>query len=275
MPTTYAHYRFGQDVLGRLDGETKELIHNNIDIFNYGIYGPDILFFHSIGSDKITKKGSTNHHEPFKIILSYATSQTASAKDKAVYLAYIFGFICHFALDSYCHGYVNYTKNINGMTHGGMENEFDRFLMELDGHNPRKFKPVMHMKPTRELANQIAYVYPEIDSKTAYKCIKAMRRSCSFCVPTNPFKELIITISLFFSGNMRKKSGIVISRRKDLRSEETNSELFELYQRAVEVAAKLISKFDLKHTDFPSIYDFTFSTKVRVESELDKAMEAI
>ena len=46
MPTTYAHYTFGQEVLKNLDGEIKKIIDKNIDLYNIGLHGPDILFYH-------------------------------------------------------------------------------------------------------------------------------------------------------------------------------------------------------------------------------------
>ena len=39
MPTTYAHYRFGDDVRKHLGEKEKTIILKNPDIYNYGIYG--------------------------------------------------------------------------------------------------------------------------------------------------------------------------------------------------------------------------------------------
>ena len=45
------------------------------------------------------------------------------------YLAYYYGFICHFALDATCHGYIEKRIHESGVSHGEIEVEFDRFLM--------------------------------------------------------------------------------------------------------------------------------------------------
>ena len=45
MPTTYAHFRFGNDLLKVLPDETKKTINKNIELYNIGLHGPDILFY--------------------------------------------------------------------------------------------------------------------------------------------------------------------------------------------------------------------------------------
>ena len=43
------------------------------------------------------------------------------------------GFLCHLALDSACHGYVDERAADGPISHMAMEGEFDRMLMESDG----------------------------------------------------------------------------------------------------------------------------------------------
>ena len=45
MPTTYAHFRFGNDVLKVLPDEMKKTINKNIELYNIGLHGPDILIY--------------------------------------------------------------------------------------------------------------------------------------------------------------------------------------------------------------------------------------
>ena len=46
MPSTYAHYRFGKDVLGRLPAKQKQDIQAHPDLYNIGLHGPDLLFYY-------------------------------------------------------------------------------------------------------------------------------------------------------------------------------------------------------------------------------------
>ena len=46
MPSTYAHYRFGQDVLKALPDQYKKVLLQEADLFNIGLHGPDLLFYY-------------------------------------------------------------------------------------------------------------------------------------------------------------------------------------------------------------------------------------
>ena len=57
MPATYAHYKFGEAVKGSFPEDKKEIrdiIDRNVDLFSFGLHGPDIFFYyHPIISYKI------------------------------------------------------------------------------------------------------------------------------------------------------------------------------------------------------------------------------
>ena len=46
MPATYAHYRFGQDVLKALPEKYRNILLQEEDLFNIGVHGPDLLFYY-------------------------------------------------------------------------------------------------------------------------------------------------------------------------------------------------------------------------------------
>ena len=46
--------------------------------------------------------------------------------------AYLCGFLCHFALDCACHGYINDLAARGEVSHEEIESEFDRILLEED-----------------------------------------------------------------------------------------------------------------------------------------------
>lgn len=43
MPSTYAHYRFGQEVLKELPNDIKKIIIENKELYDIGLHGPDLL----------------------------------------------------------------------------------------------------------------------------------------------------------------------------------------------------------------------------------------
>ena len=46
MPSTYAHRRFGADVLQQLPAALQDQIGKNRALFDVGLHGPDLLFYY-------------------------------------------------------------------------------------------------------------------------------------------------------------------------------------------------------------------------------------
>ena len=46
MPSTYAHYKFGQEIRHKLTRKEKQIIDEFPDNFNIELHGPDILFYY-------------------------------------------------------------------------------------------------------------------------------------------------------------------------------------------------------------------------------------
>ena len=76
--------------------------------------------------------------------------------------AYLYGFICHFALDHSCHGYIEEKIQKSGVTHAEIEVEFDRMLLEKHGHNPITSHLTNHIPTDATCAGVIAEFFPEV-----------------------------------------------------------------------------------------------------------------
>ncbi|WP_244833924.1 hypothetical protein [Clostridium sp. BJN0001] len=62
MPSTYAHYRLGQKVLGKLPDEIKTTINSYKQLYDIGLHGPDILFYYKpLWSCTVNKQGYDIH----------------------------------------------------------------------------------------------------------------------------------------------------------------------------------------------------------------------
>ena len=75
-------------------------------------------------------------------------------------MAYLYGFICHYALDRVCHKYINEYADYDMGMHFKIEAEFDRLLMSRDGYNPLTHKVTDHIHPTLELAETAKIFFP-------------------------------------------------------------------------------------------------------------------
>lgn len=129
MPNYYAHLRFGNRVLEGLSECVRLRIQDEYDAFVLGQYGPDPLYF--CKSKSARAWGKRIHHRPVSEMMErLRVAVEQGVPNSAGYAA---GFLCHFALDSCCHGYLRQRAGAGGLRHVEIEAEFDRFLMERDG----------------------------------------------------------------------------------------------------------------------------------------------
>ena len=62
MPSTYAHYRFGEAVLQKLPLPQQELVAQHKNLFAIGLHGPDILFYYRpLFRNKLGRMGGILH----------------------------------------------------------------------------------------------------------------------------------------------------------------------------------------------------------------------
>ena len=131
MPSTYAHYRMGQEVIKQVSVPAHDIIMKHKQLYDIGLHGPDILFYyHPLVTNPVNAIGYGLHERSGKYFFGKAAEIIETASDKEAALAYIYGFICHFALDSTCHGYIDEKIAQSGVSH--MPNgEFSNICLSL------------------------------------------------------------------------------------------------------------------------------------------------
>lgn len=94
--------------------------------------------------------------------------------DSHAYLSYLYGFICHFALDVSCHGYIDEKIASSGISHTEIESEFDRMLMVKDGYDPVSHITTSHIIPSMENAEVIQSFFDGACSVDIFDTLKGM-----------------------------------------------------------------------------------------------------
>ncbi len=62
MPSTYAHYRMGQEVYKSLPALARTTINNHKELYDIGLHGPDILFYYQpLAVCAVNKQGYDMH----------------------------------------------------------------------------------------------------------------------------------------------------------------------------------------------------------------------
>lgn len=131
MPAVYAHHQFGNLVRERLDGQIRETVEQYPALFEAGLQGPDFLFFYKpLKKNPVSRRGYEIHEEKASVFLKKGLKVIQNTGAQSPEYAYLFGFICHFMLDSQCHPYVSEEMKRTGAGHIEIESGFEKFLLK-------------------------------------------------------------------------------------------------------------------------------------------------
>ena len=187
MPTTYAHWAFGRDCLNRMPGQLQEIVTKHRDIYDFGVHGPDILFYY-LPNPKVDKLGIKMHMTSASVVFSNFKKSFDRFKDKDEMLAYILGYLTHFTLDSECHTYVEAKRKHSNITHNRVEAQWDRHQMLIDGKTPNLVDRAESLKPSKANAKVISYFYP-YKEKEVLKYLKYQKAIVTLSNAISPRKE--------------------------------------------------------------------------------------
>lgn len=101
MLPAYVYLYFGQAVRQQLPDALQTIIKHQPSLYQAGLLGPDLfLCCHRFFSDAVYETGLRLHKQPAVFFFQQALTILSELSDPEAGLAYLFGFICHFILDS-------------------------------------------------------------------------------------------------------------------------------------------------------------------------------
>ena len=261
MPAAYTHYRFGRDVLRLLPPEKRQIIASHRALYDIGLHGPDIFFFYRPLTDNaVARMGHSLHRQTGATVLRRMAALLAQAPSEAA-TAYLYGFLCHFALDSACHGYVGQMEAL-GVGHSLLETQLDRSYLVEDRLDPERVNPTGHLKPSPEAARVIAAFFPQVTEREVEASVRDMIRVQQLLLPTSHAKRTMLQGAT----RLLKKdyvAGMVMPTRESLACRQMVARLRAMYEEALPVAVSLIEDFPrLDH----SAYAYNFEG-IRVGEE--------
>lgn len=244
MPTTYAHYKFGKDVIGALTRPLQQSIESRRELFDIGLHGPDILFYYkALSKNHVNGLGYEMHDQFADEFFTRAVKVIDESQDKAAARAYIYGFICHFSLDSECHKYVEKMIQVSGISHSEIEMEFDRLLLTEDYINPLTYLATNHIHPARENAEIIAPFFEGISVEEVQKALSSMITCHKMLLAPRQAKRKLLFGAMKVAGQYEHLHGMVMSEEANPACAEYCQLLKKKYAGAVPLAAGLILKY--------------------------------
>ena len=216
----------------------------NRELFDIGLHGPDILFYYrALIPNSVSGQGYGMHKQMADLFFERAKKVIADADDKTMSRAYIYGFICHFALDSTCHPYVEAYVRESGVSHCEIETEFDNALLREDGYDPMKFFTASHIKPSRQRAEVVAPFYEGVTVDETLAAMKGMISVHHMLQAANPVKRWVVLAGMRAAGKYEFMHGLVANPQPNPKCIQSSRKLEELYKTAVPLAVRLIGEY--------------------------------
>ncbi len=249
MPTTHAHKTFGDLLLTAYPAQLRQRITPHLKLFYIGLHGPDVLmYYNALTKHPVNRLGRAVHKQPARAFFTHGTQvlhgTAADARDAA--LAYLLGFLGHFALDSVCHSYVERKIQVSGCSHTQIEMEFDRHLLVRQGIDPVKAHLVGHIHPGRAAARVIAPFFPQLTARQVSVALRSMVVCLELLRAPGKGKRWLISQAFRLTGNTQGMGGLVMSAVPAPACADSNLRLQKLMEKALPLCLRLTQNY-LEH----------------------------
>ena len=210
MPGLITNYLFGERSFQSLSPNyLKEIIRKNPNAYRMGLQGPDIFFYYLNSYMRSRKNNICDvlHEKNTGAFIDNMLEYTIilDADDKEICLAYISGFLCHYALDSNTHPYLHFRveQDLNdhperrsiSFYYRRIETLMDMLLLKRLNHmEPSQLNlealVSLNKKDRKNIADCLLYAlrttyHYRISRKTIMQVLRSVRSTCIF-LQTNP-----------------------------------------------------------------------------------------
>ena len=232
MPSSYAHYRFGTQVLDLMPADIREPILRNRALFDAGLQGPDFLFFHSLfKTGPLSRLGTAYHEKSGREFFTNACRHLHRSASEPAF-SYLHGLLAHYCLDSACHPFVYSVTENENLAHVELETEFDRYLLALDGcKKPHEASTSHSMKLQQCDIAAVCGFYPDVSPADMTRCVRNMALSHRLlALPTRIGRSMVEGVTRLAGGNAAAK---VMTIGPHPKWSHLDEKLLELYQQAL------------------------------------------
>lgn len=157
MPSIITHHMFSKEVLNKLSKEELSKFNNHLDIYHTFAQSHDYLFYYKLGKNRkeINKLGTyAHHHNTQEYLINIIKEIKMNYSEELI--AYLYGSITHYVLDTTCHPYIFYKTGVyrkkekNTRKYFGGHNLIEK---DLDAYYYKKYtgKNYNHCNVTKEI----------------------------------------------------------------------------------------------------------------------------
>jgi len=233
MPANYAHYRFGTAMLGAMPADVQRTAKRFRRLYDIGLHGPDIFFYYNpLRQTKLGSLGSRMHQQTGKEFFGRLCRNIRLEPSQGAE-AYLYGALCHYALDSVCHLLVIEQAQQGVAEHIRIETEFDRFLLDMDGkHPPEKQDLSKHLRLAPNECAVVARLYSGMTEKAVATALRNMSLATKILTLGNDRSRQLMQKGLGVVS--QRYQGFVMTKGPDMQCCALDKPLLELYNQAEE-----------------------------------------
>lgn len=233
MPGVYAHYRFGRQVLPCLSPKQKQCVTRFRRLYDMGLYGGDIFHYYNPLMETETGKLEQVYHSQsgaafFSQALEQATTEGA--------MAYLYGVLAHYCLDSLCKAYLQRQLEA-GACLGALDADFDSYLLTIDGLE-LPYDLSRYMELTRGECVTVSQFYPPATAAQTHAAIRRMTHFYRFLAGKNQSRVRRV-LSLFGKSDLQARAFPEVLPYQPTTAAQ---ELMSRYSRAVKLYPELLSE---------------------------------
>ena len=258
MPSHYAHYRFGAWAISQLPPEIRRVVRQFRSLYDVGLHGPDIFFYHNIlFRDNIVALGSRFHSQTGEEFFTRICKHLRLEPNEAA-MAYLYGVLTHYCLDSTVHLFVYEQISDGKIGHVELETEFDRFLLQTDGHRqPNTFDCSPHIRLTRGETATVSEFYPGSSPVSVAVSVHGMASAVKWLAMPNG--NLRRTVENAAGNRLRQH---FMGRKPNKNCAHLDQAMLEAYEQAMEKFPAMVSALQAHmahNAPLGELFDSTFN----------------
>ena len=161
--------------------------------------------------------------------------------------AYLYGVLCHYALDSACHAFIDEQAELGGVLPLEIETEFDRFLLYTDGKRPPESQDLTnHLKLTPGECATVAKFYPPATARQVQESLRRMTRIMKLLATPEGPRRTVLRKGMSALG--AHAGAMLMTAGENSRCAGVNPQLLERHHRAMENFPELLSQMQANLT---------------------------
>ena len=247
MSGNYAHYRMGVSLLPTFPADTRRTIQRFRRLFDAGLHGPDIFLYYSpLIPTAVGALGSKYHSQSGREFFMRGCRVARLEKSEAAQ-AYVYGVLCHYALDTLFHPFIQEQAQQLGATPSEIETEFDRFLLELDGKIPPESQNISrHLRLTPGECDTVAKFYPPVTSRQVQHCLRSMTAQLKVLSTSEGAGRKALQAGMKALGP--HIAGMLMTVGPNEKCAHLNTQLMALHEQAISDFPKLLNQIQAHMT---------------------------